>query len=253
MTVPGRCRLASRNLGFTFFALLLWVAVIGIALAALGQIWSTASQRERERELLFVGAQFRGAIGRYFEQSPGVKQYPRTLEDLLEDKRFPVVRRHLRKIYLDPITGKADWMVLTRGDQILGVFSPSQDKPLKSANFESANGVFAEASAYSDWRFVYLPSGAPGAGAAALSADTQIARAAEPNFSLGKATPSAPSMSADSQPGLAREPWVCMAARANDLRDCRSAAVQTQQDCERAAAQRYKACLGTAASPFPDR
>jgi len=172
------CSSPPRNEGFTFIGLLFWVAAMGAALAVLGQVWSTAAQRERERELLFVGAQFRDAIGRYYEQSPGVKQYPRRLEDLLEDKRFPVVKRHLRKLYVDPITGEADWMVLTQGDQILGVFSPSQGKPLKTANFQLADAVFAQGTAYSDWRFVYAPQGAPSAGAAALSADTQTARAA---------------------------------------------------------------------------
>ena len=151
--------------GFTFIGLLVWVAISGLALAALGQVWSTAARRERERELLFVGAQFRDAVGRYYEQSPGVKQYPRTLEELLQDPRVPVVRRHLRKIYLDPMTGKADWVLVKQGDQLLGVASASVEKPLKSAGFAPADEAFAEAATYSDWRFVYTPAGAPAGGA----------------------------------------------------------------------------------------
>lgn len=156
-----RHRSPARAAGFTFIGLLIWIAISGIALAAVGEIWSTAARRERETELLFVGAQFRDAIGRYYEQSSGAKQYPRALEDLLEDPRSPAVRRHLRKIYVDPITGKADWVLIKQGDQILGVASASEEKPLKSANFSPADQAFAEAATYADWQFVYAPARAP--------------------------------------------------------------------------------------------
>ena len=48
------------------------VALIGILLAAAGQVWRTEALREKEKELLFVGEQFRQAIGSYYENSPGV-------------------------------------------------------------------------------------------------------------------------------------------------------------------------------------
>ena len=157
--------------GFTYIGLLVAVVLIGIGLAAAGQLWTTTAKRERERELLFVGGQFRQAIGSYFEASPGVKQYPRRLEELLQDPRFPVVKRHLRKVYLDPITGSRDWGLVTMGDQIVGVYSRSADRPLKIENFAPADSSFAGSAAYSDWRFVYAPAGAAGteAGPAANS------------------------------------------------------------------------------------
>src|SRR5262245_41939089 len=139
--------------GFTYVGLLLGVALAGTGLALVAEIWSTTSKRERERELLYVGAQYRQAIGLYYENSPGVKQYPRKLEDLVEDKRFPAVRRYLRKIYLDPMTGKRDWGLIMQGDQILGVHSQSRGQPLKVSNFELADATAAEANTYSDWRF----------------------------------------------------------------------------------------------------
>ena len=123
-----------RSRGFTYIGLLIAVVLLGIGLALVGEVWNTAVKRDRERELLFVGDQFRQAIGRYYESSPGVKQYPRKLEDLLEDKRFPVMKRYLRRIYLDPMTGKADWGLVMQGDQILGVYSPSKDTPIKVAS-----------------------------------------------------------------------------------------------------------------------
>src|SRR3990170_6452118 len=84
-------RSGSAQRGFTYLAMLLAVAVIGIGLAAAGQVWTTAAQREKEQQLLFVGNQYRRAIGLYHRNSPnqltpGVA-YPKALKDLLEDKR----------------------------------------------------------------------------------------------------------------------------------------------------------------------
>jgi len=181
--------------GFTYVGLLLAVALVGFGLALIAQVWSTTSKRERERELLFVGSQFRHAIGLYYQSSPGVKQYPRSLDDLVEDKRFPMVRRHLRKIYLDPMTGKPDWGLVMQGDQILGVHSQSEEHPIKVANFELADAMLADATTYSDWRFVYAPAGAASAGQAALAADPRRAKAAAPNFDAAGPAAQAPDTS----------------------------------------------------------
>lgn len=152
-----------RNLrGFTYIGLLVAVALLSIGLAAVGQVWSTIAKRERERELLFIGSEFRRAIGRYYEGSPGAKHFPRKLEELVEDQRFPVVKRHLRKIYLDPMTGKANWALVVQGDQIVGVHSRSTAEPLKIDNFASADNSFAGSGSYADWQFVYAPLEAPG-------------------------------------------------------------------------------------------
>jgi len=240
-----------RSKGFTYLGLLIAVALMGIGLALIGDVWSTTVKRERERELLFVGAQFRQAIGRYYEGSPGVKQYPRKLEDLLEDKRFPVVKRYLRKIYIDPMTSKTNWGLLLQGDQILGVYSQSKDKPLKIANFQVADAAFADSNAYSDWRFVYAPLGAASAGQAALGADTQLSNAAAPNFNPGGTNVAPPGATSPMGPapmgGMPQDSWVCNSARASDFRACASATTnQQKQDCVQAATQRYNSCISTA-------
>jgi len=149
--------------GFTYVGLLVAVALVGFGLALVAQVWSTTSKRERERELLFVGSQFRQAIGLYYESSPGVKQYPRSLDDLVEDKRFPVLRRYLRKIYLDPMTGKPDWGLVMQGDQILGVHSQSEQHPIKVANFDAA-GPTAQAPDTFSSAGSAQPQGNPGGG-----------------------------------------------------------------------------------------
>jgi hypothetical protein len=139
---------------------LILVALAGVALAGAGELWSTASKREKEAQLLFVGDEFRRAIGSYYEGSPGTKQFPQRLEELLDDKRLPVTRRHLRRIYVDPMTGGAEWGLVKYGDRIMGVHSLSEEQPLKTANFRSEDEAFKGGAAYTDWRFVYEPSAA---------------------------------------------------------------------------------------------
>lgn len=48
--------------GFTYLGVLLLVALMGGALAAAGQLWSPASQRDRERDLLWIGNQYALAL-----------------------------------------------------------------------------------------------------------------------------------------------------------------------------------------------
>src|SRR5262249_21721971 len=89
--------------GFTYIGILIAIAVMGAGLAALGPVARTLQLRELESELMFSGDQIRRAIESYYENSPGgFKQYPKKLEDLLRDNRYPGVRRHLRRIYIDP-------------------------------------------------------------------------------------------------------------------------------------------------------
>lgn len=257
--------ICSGSRGFAFIWLLFWVALLGVGLASAGQLWSQAAKRERERELLFIGDQFRRAIASYYEASPGIKRYPRRLEDLLADDRVPVTRRHLRRIWPDPMTGKADWGLVMQGDQILGVFSQSRDAPIKRANFRAADAVFADALSYADWRFVHTPSGAPSAGAAALAADrAALAEAARDRTSTsltGGGQAAATPASGNAQPaaspppavsvGIPGEGWACAAGYANELRACGQASAgrdrETVQACRQTARQRYQSCLGSSA------
>jgi len=132
--------------------------MMGIGLAAAGEIWYTAQQREKEQELLFVGAQFRRAIQQFYANTPAkARRYPLHLEELLQDPRHPGVRRYLRKIYRDPMTGKAEWGLLTGpAGEIFGVYSLSDDEPLKRANFRLAEKDFEGKVKYSEWVFMPL-------------------------------------------------------------------------------------------------
>lgn len=149
--------------------LLFTVALAGAALAGTGMVWHTAQMREKEKELLFAGNEFRNAIRAYYLATPsGLQRFPPTLEDLMKDPRFPTTVRHLRKLYRDPVTGGTDWgLVAAPGGGIMGVYSKSEATPRKRADFAPPNQVFAELSkkdedklTYQDWKFVFLPAGA---------------------------------------------------------------------------------------------
>ena len=146
--------------GFTLLGVLVIVALMGFGLAAFGELYSHAAQREKERELLFIGDQFRDAIASYYNKSPGAKVYPKKLEDLLEDKRFPMPQHHLRRVYNDPMTGQADWArVDAPGGGFMGVHSVSEETPVKSGNFSAKNAAFEDAENYTKWMFTYSPPG----------------------------------------------------------------------------------------------
>ena len=155
LPTPARRRPA----GFTYLIALFAVAVAGAMLGAGSVVWHKEAERARERELLRIGGEFRRAVGSYYEGAPdGIKKYPQRLEDLLSDSRYLSVRRHLRRIYRDPLTGEADWgLVLAPGGGVMGVHSRSDAPPIKVAGFDEADRDFASARRYSDWKFVYAP------------------------------------------------------------------------------------------------
>ena len=131
--------------GFTYIGLLILVAIMGVTLAMIGTFWHTAQQHAREQQLLFIGNQFSSAIYAYYQNppstgtNPGIKQFPKRLEDLLQDNRQPNTVRYLRKIFADPITGKFQWGLIKGADGgIVGVYSLSKAAPLKTANSAKA-------------------------------------------------------------------------------------------------------------------
>jgi len=142
--------------GFTYLTVLFMVAFMGLGLALTGEVWHTARMRDKEAQLLYAGNQYRRAIERYYLSGP--RQYPRTLEDLLKDPRKPGTERYLRKLYFDPLTGSSEWSLVKAPDGgIMGVYSSSEDKPIKVAGFGFANPGFENAAKYSDWKFFYDP------------------------------------------------------------------------------------------------
>lgn len=144
-------RVFSGPAGYTYLGVLLIVALIGWGLTVTSAVWVTAQQRDREEELLYLGGQFRQALARYASEGGS---YPRRLEDLLKDPRFPGVRRYLRVIPRDPITGKTQWgLVRGTGDAIVGVHSLSTAHPIKQAGFGVADRSLEGKKRYAEWVF----------------------------------------------------------------------------------------------------
>jgi type II secretory pathway pseudopilin PulG len=245
-----RARSLQRCTGFTYLGLLFFVAIMGAGLVAVAQVWHTQVQRDKEVELLFVGNQFRRAIGQYYERAPGGgRQYPKRLEDLVQDQRFPNVQRYLRRIYADPMTGKAEWGLVKAPDgSILGVHSLSQEAPLKVAGFSTADAAFADSLSYREWKFVYLPA-TQGAGQPGAPGTPGAAPGTQPPGVPGRG----PGAQLTTDPGLAqgldmaaREAG-CRAQRARELEACGQDPASSK-DCVSAAATRYSTCLGAGSS-----
>lgn len=155
-----------RARGFTYIGVLFAVVFMGVALAITGQVWSTMSRRAKEEQLLYVGSEFGKALARYRDATPvSQKPFPQRIDDLIRDPRFPDIRRHLRKVYADPLTGGVDWgYVREPGGGIVGIYSNAPGEPLKSTNF-GRNLELTASKVYAGWVF-RAPEAAETSGAA---------------------------------------------------------------------------------------
>jgi type II secretory pathway pseudopilin PulG len=149
-----------RQRGFTYLLLLFVLALLGAGLATLGQRWQTLAQRERETELLFRAGEIRRALQSYIAASPD-GALPRSLDPLLEDRRSDPPRYHLRRLYADPFTGRADWLLLRQADGgILGLSSRSRLPALRRAQLPVSLENPSMPVRVGDWRFVIDPAAA---------------------------------------------------------------------------------------------
>ncbi|MET0383531.1 MAG: type II secretion system protein [Burkholderiaceae bacterium] len=141
--------------GFTFVALLAAVAVITLGLSVTAPTWADKARRERERELMRIGELYAHALADYREGSPGgLKTWPRSLDELALDKRFFGVRRHLRRLYPDPLDPARPWgLVRDLDGGIVGVYSQSTDRPAADGPVVLGDLVLAPARRYCDWKF----------------------------------------------------------------------------------------------------
>lgn len=139
--------------GSVFMGMLVTVAVVAVMLMEVGTLWSSVLQRERELELLARGNEIRRAIGLYYAAG---NTFPKSLEDLVLDRRQPTIKRYLRRVYTDPLTGTTDWGVVAGpGETIMGVFSQAEGIPFKQGNFSVINQRFTGQGSYQGWVFLY--------------------------------------------------------------------------------------------------
>lgn len=145
-----------RQQGFTYLMVLAALIVVGILAEVATTLNSRLIQQEQEQDLLFRGLAYQNAIASYYHAGQA-RQYPRNLQVLVKDPRF-LHKRHLRRLYPDPI-GRKDWLLIrnARGG-ITGVASSSEKTPLKQANFDKQLVHFAGAKQYRDWIFEFKPA-----------------------------------------------------------------------------------------------
>lgn len=150
--------------GFALLGLLILLAVIEMATSATVALGVVVQRRSAEAALLDIGHEFEAALQSYASATPtGQSPYPASLQDLLKDPRVAGVRRHLRQIYVDPLTGRAEWGVILAlpstssaaliGPGIAGVISLSVAHPIKQDSFDAEFAGFEHRSSYADWQF----------------------------------------------------------------------------------------------------
>jgi type II secretory pathway pseudopilin PulG len=236
-----------RQGGFTFLWLLFLVAGLGVGMAAIGTLWHTAAQREKEQQLLFVGNEYRRAIESFHKISLPAGQLarlPKTLDELLLDPRFQHTVRHLRRLYPAPITGKDDWGLLKDAQGgIGGVFSLSEAVPLKTAGFPGQYEDFAGAQQYGNWQFKAATEG--GKATVAIGVDGTGTLVTE-------ATPPEPSLSAAPLPAKQDRPDPL--ERARRVSNCSTAKTQGELACglllEQGGRAAWLACMSGASQQY---
>lgn len=143
--------------GFAYIWVLAFVMILSVGIGIVMEMDALQRQREQEQYLLAIGREFQAALRRYHEiLSPaGEHEYPERLEDLVSDTRFHgQLRRHLRKIHHDPMTGLATWGFQLEAGRIVGVYSLSTKQPIKQDGFDVEEDRFKGANSYREWIFM---------------------------------------------------------------------------------------------------
>ncbi|WP_431819968.1 type II secretion system protein [Burkholderia sp. F1] len=165
---------AARQRGLVLLALLLALMLMSIALAGALDVWALQRRREEEKQLLFAGDQYRKAIVRYYRLA---RAYPASVDDLVDDTRFPKPLHHLRRAYPDPLTGRTDWMFLWRADRFYGIYSSVDQATVKRTGFPRQYADFDGEETYAKWKFLYLAPGLAMPAGDAAPADASAAPA----------------------------------------------------------------------------
>jgi type II secretory pathway pseudopilin PulG len=204
-TANGRRRApAARGGGFTYLSLIVLVAIIGLVTATTLKLGSVLQRARAEQELLRIGAEFSDALQSYADATPaGKPSQPATLKDLLRDPRFPTTRRHLRKIYPDPMTGKAEWGIVYLADKVgvIGIYSLSDAKPVKIGNFPARFTGFDAKEHISDWKFTMTGKASTSSSPAASPAAAPVASTPQQGKPEQPAAPAVPSGNDQKPPG----------------------------------------------------
>lgn len=143
--------------GFTLIELIIAITILAILVGAALPIARIRVRREKERELRRYLWEMRDAIDHYkdaadrgaFRTKVGTEGYPPDLETLVEGEDVQGKKvRFLRRIPVDPMTGKAEWGLRSM-----------QDDPKSSSwggqhvfdVYSKSDGTALDGTKYSDW------------------------------------------------------------------------------------------------------
>lgn len=143
--------------GFTYLALLAVLGLMMLTSTMTVQLGARLARAQAHDEFIETGMAYRAALISYARATPaGMQGRPARLEDLLKDPRYSATRRHLRKLYADPITGKSSWgIVYARdGGGIMGVHSLSDEPVGTRQAVKPMEQGQDRARVYRDWKFL---------------------------------------------------------------------------------------------------
>lgn len=157
LIVPARSASARSQQGLTLVELIVAMTIMGILAVAVLPMARLTVRREKERELRRDLWEMRDAIDRYkddadrgkFQIKLGTNGYPPDLQTLVDGVDVGGKKvRYLRRIPIDPMTGKDDWGMHSMtddpdsdswgGDDVFDVYTKSQ-------------GTAIDGTKYKDW------------------------------------------------------------------------------------------------------
>lgn len=189
-------------------ALVVMVALVLIALAAAAPVVARDLRRDKEVESMHRSQQYVRALRLYYRKT---KTYPPSMEALEKSNNI----RYLRKQYVDPLTGKADWRIIHVGENqttVKGFFG----EPLGGLDTKGIGGGatgLGSAAGLSSGIGSTPPGAASGtttvgqtSGLAAGFAGGTVATPSSPGGAAGAGTPGTPGTAAAAAGGLAAAP-----------------------------------------------
>jgi general secretion pathway protein G len=153
--------LRSSSPGFSFIELIIATAVIMVLASAALPVARVSIRRQREADLRYTLRQVRAAIDQFkdlaesgriasTELQLGSENYPRSLEQLVEGVLYAndvsgKKKKFLRRIPLDPITGRAEWGMRAYtdlptatawgGQSVYDIYSKAEGKALDGSKY----------------------------------------------------------------------------------------------------------------------
>jgi general secretion pathway protein G len=152
-----RYKLRQKQAGLTLVELIVTVAILAILASAAVPLARFRAQRERERELRYDLWQMRDAIDKYkdaadkhaFQTKLDSQGYPPDMDTLVKGVDASGKKlRFLRRIPVDPMTGKAEWTLRSMQDD------PNSDSWGGQNVFDVASKsqrTALDGTKYSDW------------------------------------------------------------------------------------------------------